>query len=197
MSSHARDPSLDEVPEYLEEQADVQAPADVPKTGLLRFARMAGSSIAGRDGAFWVTDFLNAAYYRRPAADRDVDDLRLAFCLLTTYWYRKPEHRRLRVSDLPAFHRAFGSQRFATKDSASCTLNREQLLEGAAQLLGKWFPAAYADDQRRGWGVAFETVQERDAYDPDCRMKLARVSSLTPERAPLGELHQLALQISR
>src|SRR5450631_71793 len=74
MSSHATDPSLAVVPAYLEEPGDTPAPADVPTTGLLRFARMAGSSIAGRDAAVWVTDFLNAAYYRRPAADRDVDD---------------------------------------------------------------------------------------------------------------------------
>ena len=31
---------------------------------------MAGSSIAGRDAAPWVTDFLNAAYYRRDPAER-------------------------------------------------------------------------------------------------------------------------------
>ena len=50
---------------------------------------MTGSSIAGRDAAGWVTDFLNAAYYRRPVSERDVDDLRLAFAILTTYWYRR------------------------------------------------------------------------------------------------------------
>ena len=50
---------------------------------------MTGSSIAGRDAAPWVTDFLNAAYYRRPVAGRQVDDLRLAFSVVTTYWYRK------------------------------------------------------------------------------------------------------------
>ena len=60
----------------------------VKQAGPLRFARMAGSSIAGRDAAPWVTDFLNAAYYRRDADERQVDDLRLAFCILTTYWYR-------------------------------------------------------------------------------------------------------------
>ncbi len=47
---------------------------------------MAGSSIAGRDAAPWVTDFLNAAYFRR--SEPEVDDLRLAFCVLTTYWWR-------------------------------------------------------------------------------------------------------------
>ena len=50
--------------------------------------KMAGSSIAGRDAAAWVTDFLNAAYYRRDADEREVDDLRFAFGVLTTYWYR-------------------------------------------------------------------------------------------------------------
>jgi hypothetical protein len=53
-----------------------------------------------------VTDFLNAAYYRRPVAERDVDDLRLAFTVLTTYWDREAGGRRLRVTDLAAFHRA-------------------------------------------------------------------------------------------
>jgi len=35
-----------------------------------RFARMGGSSIAAPDAAGWVTDFLNAAYYARPADAR-------------------------------------------------------------------------------------------------------------------------------
>ena len=46
--------------------------------GALRFARMAGSSLAAPDAAGWVTDFFGAAYYARPAAARDVADLRLA-----------------------------------------------------------------------------------------------------------------------
>ncbi|MDQ1422151.1 MAG: hypothetical protein QOJ52_4113, partial [Acidimicrobiaceae bacterium] len=40
------------------------------------FARLAGWSIAGPDAAGWVTDFLNAAYYRRAVGDRDLADLR-------------------------------------------------------------------------------------------------------------------------
>jgi len=63
------------------------------RPGLLRFTRMTGSSIASVDAATWVTDFVNAAYYRRSADDRAVDDLRLASCVLTTYWYSKPQHR--------------------------------------------------------------------------------------------------------
>ncbi|MGZ4272019.1 MAG: hypothetical protein ACXVSX_22790, partial [Solirubrobacteraceae bacterium] len=95
---------FDELPEQL---ADADAPAEaVPSTGPLRFARMAGSSIAASDAAPWVTDFLNAAYYRRPVEDRDVDDLRLAFSILTTHWYGKSGARRLHLTDLRAFHRA-------------------------------------------------------------------------------------------
>lgn len=182
---------IDELPEYLDDEAPAAVPQAEPepgtRTGVLRFARMAGSSIAGRDAAVWVTDFLNAAYYRRPVTEREVDDLRLAFTILTTYWYGKPERTRLRLADLPAFHRAFGRQRFATADSGRGTLNRTQLLEGAARLCGDWFPDAYADDRRRGWGVAFATPQERAAYDPESRLRLARLGPLPPGRAPAEE----------
>jgi hypothetical protein len=157
------------------------------QAGPVGFARMAGSSIAGHDAAPWVTDFLNAAYFRRHFIERDVDDLRLAFCVLTTYWYRTDAARRLRVTDLPAFHRAFGGERFSTDESARGTLSRDALLRGAAQLLGEWFPGAYADDARRAWGIAFETVEGRDAYDPAHRMELARLGELTAETAPLEE----------
>jgi hypothetical protein len=148
---------------------------------------MTGSSIAAIDAAGWVTDFLNAAYYRRPAERREVDDLRMAHCILTTYWYRKPDHHRLHLTDLPRFHHAFGHDRFAAEASSRGTLTRSQLLDGATRLVGEWFPAAYADDARRGWGVAFATVAERAAYDPDVRMALARLGRLTPEGAPASE----------
>jgi hypothetical protein len=180
-----------EVPEYLEDEPqppeEAAAQPEVPRTGLLRFARMTGSSIAARDAAPWITDFLNAAYYRRDPGERDVHDLRLAFSVLTTYWYRRPGRGRLHSTDLRAFHRAFGSHRFATADSARGTLSREQLLSGAAALLGDWFPDAHADDGRRGWGIAFPTAEERAAYDPGSRMALARLGRLTPERAPLEQ----------
>jgi hypothetical protein len=154
-----------------------------PKNGVLSFTRLTGSSIAAPDAAAWVTDFVNAAYYRRPAGERVVDDLRLASCVLTTFWYHKTPGHRLRLTDLRAFHHAFGHDRFATEDSARGTLTRHELLDGAARLLGDWFPAAYADDERRGWGIAFETTQARADYDPACRMKLASLGALTPESA--------------
>ena len=96
--------------------------ATTEQPGVVGFAKMAGSSIAGRDAAAWVTDFLNAAYYRRPVEERDVDDLRFAFSVLTTYWYRSHPSRRLRMTDLPAFHRAYGGERFSTDETARGTL---------------------------------------------------------------------------
>ena len=147
---------------------------------------MTGSSIAARDAAPWITDFLNASYYRR-GSDRDVDDLRLAFCILTTFWYRRGGRRRLRIADVVPFHRAFGADRFSTDGSGRGTLSRSQLLDGASRLLGEWFPGAYADDARRGWGIAFETVDERAAYAPERRLALAKVGPLTPESAPPAE----------
>lgn len=174
---------LDQVVEHL----DDPVPEAVKPGGPLRFARMTGSSIAGRDAAGWVTDFVNAAYYRRPVDQRHVDDLRLAFAILTTYWYRLDTSRRLRLTDLRAFHRVYGRQRFDTELSGRGLLSREQLLEGAADLVGDWFASAYADDARRAWGIAFASVEERDAYDPERRLALAKLGKLTPESAPPEE----------
>ena len=146
---------------------------------------MAGSSIAGRDAAPWVTDFLNAAYYRRAAEERDVDDLRFAFCVLTTYWYRKDPTRRLRVTDLPAFHRAFGDERFDRR-AAAWTATRSSA--APRQLIGDWFPRAYPDPARRGWGIAFET--RRGQARPTTtryRLTLAKLGELTAESAPLDQ----------
>jgi hypothetical protein len=65
---------LADIPDYLDQAEAVVPPIQAPRDGVLRFARMTGSSICARDAAPWVTDFLNAAYYRRPAGERDVDD---------------------------------------------------------------------------------------------------------------------------
>ncbi|MET0602712.1 MAG: hypothetical protein ABW167_12045 [Baekduia sp.] len=193
MSQHPssdRPVTEEELPEHLDDvdgAAVQEGQREVPHWGPLRFARMTGSSIAGRDAAPWVTDFLNAAYYRRAVDDREVYDLRFAFGVLTTYWYNKDTHRRLHLNDLAAFHKAFGSERFHTDRSARGTLSRAQLEEGAALLLGDWFPEAYADDARRGWGIGFETIADREAYNPDRRYVLARLGELTPEVAPPQE----------
>ncbi len=183
MRDDAPDTNSDEVTEHLEDEPHDRA----PRSSVLGFARMTGSSIAARDAAPWVTDFLNAAYYRREVDGRDVDDLRLAFAILTTYWHRKASGRRLHLTDLPAFHGAFGGERFDVGSSVRGTLSREQLLEGAARLIGAWFAEAYADDGRRGWGIAFPSSEERAGYDHSRRMGLVRLGELTPERAPLEE----------
>lgn len=150
----------------------------------IEFARLAGSSIAGPTAAGWVTDFVNAAYYRRPDDGREVDDLRLAWATLATYW-RLHGGRRLRARDVAAFHRSFGRHRFADgRGSPRGTLSREQLREGADALLGEWFSAAYHDSARRAWGGVFETKAQRLAYEPERRLRLARLGELTPGVAP-------------
>src|SRR4051794_41745931 len=114
---------------------------------------MTGSSIAGRDAAAWITDFLNGAYYRRPVEDREVDDLRLAFCLLTTYWYRKGSGR-LRLPDLRAFHRAFGAGRFDTEQAGRRPPRPRPPLPGGGGPFCGWVPHAPPGAQRRGAGGA-------------------------------------------
>jgi hypothetical protein len=149
-----------------------------------QFARLGGWSIAGPSAAGWATDYLNAAYFRRPSGLRDVDDLRLAFSILTTHWHLLG-HRPLHALDVVPFHRAFGVDRFfESAVSARGTLEREQLVEGACRLLGDWFPDAYADDARRGWGIAFATEADKAAYRPEHRLRHARLGPLTPPVAP-------------
>lgn len=147
-------------------------------------ARMPGSSIAGPDAVGWVTDFLNAAYYRRPPERRDTDDLRLAFAVLVTRWQRRG-YRRLRAYDLAAFHRAFYGLRMSdSADSRRGTLDREQLLEGAGRLHGDWFADAWSDPSRRGWGIVFRSHEERAAYQPEQRLRHATLGPLSPPVAP-------------
>jgi hypothetical protein len=148
------------------------------------FARLAGWSIAGPDAAGWITDFLNAAYYRRPEASRELGDLRLAFGIVTTYWARK-HGRRLHAGDVLPFHRAFGRERYrATPDSPRGTLNRAQLLRGAGRLLGDWFGEAWDDAARRGWAIGFRTPEARAGFRPETRLELAQVHELTPPGPP-------------
>ena len=146
----------------------------------LAVARMGGTSITAPDAVGWVTDFLNAAYYARRPELRDVGDLRLAFAILTTRWHAHGHHR-LHAHDVLAFHRAFFRERIL--DSAHTprgTLDREQLLTGAARLIGDWFPAAYEDDERRAHGIVFQTAAAREAYKPEYRLRHAKLGELTP-----------------
>jgi hypothetical protein len=150
-------------------------------TGPAALARMGGTTIASPSAAGWVTDFLNAAYYARPAGERHVDDLRLAFCILTTRWHRGG--RRLKLSDLRAFHRAFGEQRASrAARMRRPTLDRAALMAGAARLFGAGFEAGYADPERRGFGIVFEDAGAKKAYVPERRLEDGCLGELTPPR---------------
>jgi hypothetical protein len=152
-----------------------------------RFAQMSGSSIATPGAAGWITDFLNAAYYQRARSNRQVDDLRLAFAILTTRWHQQGG-RRLGAGDVAAFHRAFGAARFLdATTSPRGTMNREQMYEGAATMFGDWFPEAHRDPARRGWGIVFETIDARARHRPEDRLAGARLGPLTPPVAPSAQ----------
>lgn len=148
--------------------------------------RMPGSTIASPAAGGWVTDFLNTAYFARPARQRDVDDLRLAFCVLTTHWARGGG-QRLGAGDVRAFRRAFGRHRLHGRPHA--TLDRSALLEGGAALLGDWFPSAYADEDRRAHGIAFPSAAECAAFDPGLRLQNAALRSLTAPQADPAAQH--------
>lgn len=153
----------------------------------VRFAAMSGTSIAHLGAAGWITDFLNAAYYRRPGHSREVADLRLAFGILTTRWHQN-DHQRLGASDVAAFHRAFGRERFL--DDASSprgTLDGDQLMAGAARLLGDWFPTAWQDPERRAYGIAFRDLDDRRGYLPEVRLQHAQLGAITPPRSHQDE----------
>ena len=150
----------------------------------MRFARMAGSSIATPGAAGWVTDFLNAAYHARPEGERDPDDLRLAYGIITTHW-SELSGRRLSAADVMSLHRAYGRLRLQRRGR----LDREALLSGAAALLGDWFGQAWADDRRRGHGIAFATTVARDAFSPEQRLRHAALGPMTPPRMSPDRQH--------
>lgn len=150
-------------------------------------ARMSGTSITAPDAVGWVTDFLNAAYYARREELREVEDLRIAFAILTTRWHQLG-HRRLRAPDVLAFHRAFFRERIL--DAANTPrgrLDREQLFAGAARLIGPWFEQSYLDDELRAYGIAFESAQARAAYKPEYRLRHAKLGAPTPPARPRNE----------
>ena len=150
-----------------------------------RVVRMPGSSIAGPTAVGWVTDFLNAAYFARPAGQRSLDDLRLAFCILTTRWQQRGGDARLGAPDVLAFHRAFGPHRL--RAVPRMTLDRGGLLDGGATLFGDWFGTAIGDPARRAHGIAFATVADREAFDPSSRLAFTALGELDPPRRPPGE----------
>jgi hypothetical protein len=148
-----------------------------------RTARMAGSTVARPTAAAWITDFLNAAYYAKRPGDRDLDDLRLAFTVLTTYWDAH-DARPLGAADVLRFHQAFGTARLRGTGGRTGTLDRAALLAGGATLLGDWFPDAVQDWDRTGWGIAFPTVEAKQGHDPERRLRRAQLGPLTPPTRP-------------
>src|ERR671933_667863 len=159
--------------------------------GPVRIVRMGGSSIAAPAAAAWITDFLNAAYYARPADARDLDDLRLAHCVLTTFWLRRGG-RRLGIRDLPAFYRCFGPGWAQTGGA----LDRDALLAGGARLLGDWFPAACADPRRRAHGVAFPSCTALHRRGRPLEEGVAELDANAGETLPAGARPRLLLALT-
>jgi hypothetical protein len=153
---------------------------------------MVGSSIAARNSTDWVLHFLNAAYYTKADDERELDDLRLAHTVLTTHWQRLG--RRLRTTDVHHFHQAFRRARGGGSHYPAGRLDRDQLERGAEELHGDWFLEANADPARRGWGIAFESVDERDAYRPEARLESGALAQLSPPVGRAGEQTWLAYE---
>jgi hypothetical protein len=155
-------------------------------SSVTRTASMAGSTLAAPTAAAWVTDFLNAAYYAKDREQRHLDDLRLAFTIVTTYWEHRGE-RRLGAADVLRFHQAFGTARLRGSGGRTGTLDRGDLLAGGAKLMGDWFRDAAQDWDRLGWGIAFPTVEAKHAHDPERRLARAQLGPLTPPQRPEPE----------
>jgi hypothetical protein len=154
--------------------------------GFAQFAGMVGSSIATKDSTPWVLHFLSAAYYTKADDERELDDLHLAFAVLTTYWHRLG--RPLRATDVHGFHQPFRRARSGSGSHYPAgRLNREQLEAGALELHGDWFMDAYADPARRAWGVVFESADERDAYRPEDRLDTGALAEMSPPISDPGE----------
>jgi hypothetical protein len=144
---------------------------------------MAGSTIAGRSAVDWVTHFLNASYYGVPRESRDLSQLRLAWEVLTTYWHQLG-CRPLGARHVRRFHGSFRAARSPGGSSyPRGLLDRNQLEGAAAFLLGDWFVEARADPARVGWGVVFETAGGRANYQPEARLRGARLGPLSPPAA--------------
>jgi hypothetical protein len=148
---------------------------------------MAGSSIARRSAVDWVTHFLNASYYGVPRDRRDLENLRVAWAVLTTYWHQMGGDK-LGARHVRRFHHSFrGSSSSRGSHYPRTLLDRDQLESGASRLLGSWFSEVKADPARTGWGVVFETAPARGAYEPEVRLSHARLGSISPPRAALSE----------
>jgi hypothetical protein len=158
----------------------------IRSSGVTRTASLAGSTLAAPTAAAWITDFLNASYYAKDPADRDLDDLRLAFAVITTYWHERGT-RRLGARDVLRFHDAFGTARLRGSGGRTGTLDREALFAGGDRLFGPWFRGAAQDWERCGWGVVFPTAEAKQGHDPEVRLRRAQVGPMTPPRRPVTD----------
>ena len=148
--------------------------------------RLVGTTVAGPTAAPWITDFLNAAYYARDEGRRELEDLRLAFSIVTTYWHEH-DHRTIGARDLVRFHRAFGTARLQRAGGGTGTLDRAALLAGGDHLFGDWFSDAARDPARRGWGIVFRSLEHKQAYEPEVRLQQAQPGPLAPPREPTAD----------
>lgn len=148
---------------------------------------LTGTAVTGGASTFWARQLLNAAYFDHPDGERDLESLRLAQGILNTWWHRH-DYGKVRLWDVPAFDRAFDRRlALAAAHLGREPLSYEELLAGAGQLLGNWFPDAWHDDARRAWGIAFETTTDRDTYQPERRVDTNSFGPLAPPRAPEAE----------
>jgi hypothetical protein len=86
------------------------------------------------------------------------------------------------------FHQSFRAARSPNGSTyPRGLLDRNQLERGAVRLLGEWFAEAQADPERTGWGVVFQTSAERARYQPEARLRAARLGPLSPPAAAPSE----------
>ena len=138
-------------------------------SGPARVARIGRLDHRRADAAGWITDFLNAAYFHRAEAAggaRDVDDLRLALAVVTTAGTRRATGACAPPTSSPSTARSGATASSRPRARARGTLDPGPAPGRRGRLLGPWFAEAYADDARRGWGIAFPTVAAKAPTAP-------------------------------
>ena len=152
----------------------------------LKTVRQAGSTLAAPTAGLWITDLLNAAYYAKPAEQRDLVDLRLASSIVTTFWYEQGQ-RRLQARDVLRFHDALGTARLQRSGGHAGTLDTDALITGGNRLFGAWFADAARDPDLQGWGIVFQSVEDKERYVPELRLEPVELGPLAPPQAPMDE----------
>ena len=133
------------------------------------------------DAAPWVTDFPNAAYYARPEGEREIDDLRLAFCA------------RLHLLELDSAKASPDRPAGSTAPSGRRRFRRDG---GRGRPAARRPPRGRRPASARGsrglrrpgtprLGIVFESALQRVAHRPG-RMAQRQVGELTPSSAAPG-----------